>query len=265
MAIPPEELVYGIHAVEAVLEEDPSAVREVWIAARTARSARLGERLEAAGLAVRRGERGLLDRLAPGARHQGVVARVRGRSPAGWPAVLNAVEAARRGDDAGAGEAPMLLVLDRVQDPHNLGACLRSAAAAGVAAVVAPRRRAAGVTGAVRRVAAGAAERVAVVEVPNLARALRDLAERGVTVVGADPEAPDPAWDADLTGPLALVLGAEGAGLRRLTREHCDRLVAIPMTAGGASLNVSVAAGILLYEALRQRRPRAGPDPPPAP
>ena len=261
MPIPPEELVYGIHPVEAVLEEDPSAVREVWIAARTARSARLGERLEAAGLAVRRGERELLDRLAPGANHRGVVARVRRRSPAEWPAVLNAVEAARRG--SAADEAPMLLVLDQVQDPHNLGACLRSAAAAGVAAVMAPRRRAAGVTAAVRRTAAGAAERVAVVEVPNLARALRDLAERGVTVVGADPDAPDPAWDADLTGPLALVLGAEGAGLRRLTRERCDRLVAIPMTAGGASLNVSVAAGILLYEALRQRRPRLSPHPAP--
>ena len=260
--IPPAELLYGVHSVEALLEEDPSAVREVWIAARGARAVRLGERMEAAGLAVRRGGRPLLDRLAPGAKHQGVVARVRRRPAADWASVLDTVEAARR-REAGE-EAPLLLVLDRVQDPRNLGACVRSAAAAGVSAVVAPRRGAAEVTAAVRRTAAGGAERAPVVQVPNLARALRDLAERGVAIVGADPEAPEPAWDADLTGPLALVLGGEGAGLRRLTREHCDRFAAIPMTAGGASLNVSVAAGILLYEALRQRRPRGG-GPPPAP
>ena len=260
--IPPAELLYGVHSVEAVLEEDPSAVREVWIAARGARAVRLGERMEAAGLAVRRGDRPLLDRLAPGAKHQGVVARVRRRPATDWASVLDTVEDARRGN--GPGEAPLLLVLDRVQDPRNLGACVRSAAAAGVAAVVAPRRGAAGLTATVRRTAAGGAERAPVVQVPNLARTLRDLAERGVVIVGADPDAPEAAWDADLTGPLAFVLGAEGAGLRRLTRERCDRLVAIPMTAGGASLNVSVAAGILLYEALRQRRPRGG-GPPPAP
>ena len=255
MSLPPEELVYGVHPVEAVLDDDPSAIREVWVAARGARAARLVERIEAAGLAVRRCERETLDRLAPGARHQGVVARVRSRPAADWPSVLDSVERAIR--ESGAGEPPpLLLVLDQVQDPRNLGACLRSAAAAGAAAVVVPRRRAAAVTAAVRRTAAGGAERVPVVEVPNLARALRDLAARGVTVAGADPDAPLPAWNADLGGPLALVLGAEEGGLRRLTREHCDHLVAIPMTAGGASLNVSVAAGILLYEALRQRRAR---------
>ena len=263
MPIPSTELVYGIHPVEAVLEEDPSAVREVWVAAHTARAARLGDRLEEAGLTVQRGDRGLLDRLAPGATHQGVVARVRRRLPVDWPAILHGMDAARHGDAAA--EVPLLLVLDRVQDPRNLGACVRSAAAAGATAVVVPRRRAAGLTAAVRRTASGGAERIPVVEVPNLARALRGLAERGVTIVGADSDAPDPVWDAGLAGPLAFVLGAEGAGLRRLTRDCCDRLVTIPMMAGGASLNVSVAAGILLYEALRQRRPPPGRRPSSAP
>ena len=256
MSLPPAELVYGVHPVEAVLDDDPSALREVWVAARGGRAERLATRIEAAGLAMQRCGRETLDRLAPGARHQGVVARVRNRPAVHWPSILDSVERSIR--EGGAGGPPLLLVLDQVQDPRNLGACLRSAAAAGAAAVVVPRRRAAGLGAAVRRTAAGGAERVPLVEVPNLVRALRDLAARGVTVAGADPEAPLPAWKADLGGPLALVLGAEEDGLRRLTRERCDHLVAIPMTVGGASLNVSVAAGILLYEALRQRRPRPG-------
>ena len=255
MSLPPEELVYGVHPIEAVLDDDPSALREVWVAARGARTTRIAERIEAAGLSVRRSDRETLDRLAPGARHQGVVARVRRRAAADWPSILEAAEEAVRGGSPGL-PPPLVLVLDQVQDPRNLGACVRSAAAAGAVAVVVPRRRSAGLTAAVRRTAAGGAERVPVVEVPNLARALRDLAARGVTIAGAEPGAPLPAWNADLGGPLALVLGAEGGGLRRLTREHCDHLVAIPMTGGGASLNVSVAAGILLYEALRQRRSR---------
>ena len=255
MSLPPEELVYGVHPVEAVLDDDPSAIREVWIAARGAGTNRIAERIEAAGLSVRRCGRETLDRLAPGARHQGVVARVRRRAAADWPSILEAAGESVRGSGTGL-PPPLVLVLDQVQDPRNLGACVRSAAAAGAAAVVVPRRRSAGLTAAVRRTAAGAAERVPVVEAPNLARALRDLAARGFTIAGADPGAALSAWNADLGGPLALVLGSEEGGLRRLTREHCDHLVAIPMTAGGASLNVSVAAGILLYEALRQRRSR---------
>ena len=250
--MPAGELVHGVHAIEAVLDDDPSAVREAWIAARGPRAARLAHRIEAAGIALLRCDREVLDRLAPGVRHQGVMARVRSRAAPEWRPVLDAVERAVRGRDPDA-PPPLLLVLDQVQDPRNLGACMRSAAAAGAAAVVVPRRRAAGLTGTVRRTAAGGAERVPLVEVPNLARALRDLAACGVTIAGADPAAGRPAWEADLAGPLALVLGAEEGGLRRLTRDHCDHLLAIPMTAGGASLNVSVAAGILLYEAVRQR------------
>jgi 23S rRNA (guanosine2251-2'-O)-methyltransferase len=150
-------------------------------------------------------------------------------------------------------DSPLLLVLDGVTDPHNLGACLRSADAAGAHAVVIPKDRAAAVDGVVRKVAAGAAEFVPVATVTNLARALDMLKERGVWVVGTDAEAPETLYGADLDRPLALVLGAEGDGMRRLTRERCDFLVRIPMAGQVASLNVSVAAGIALFEARRQR------------
>jgi len=151
---------------------------------------------------------------------------------------------------------PLLLVLDGVQDPHNLGACLRSADAAGVSAVIAPRDRAAGVTPVARKVAAGAAETVPFIAVVNLARSLRQLKERGIRVIGTDGSAPTSVFDADFTAPTAIVLGSEGEGLRRLTRECCNQLVAIPMAGAVESLNVSVATGVLLYEAVRQRRKR---------
>ena len=211
MPVPASELVYGLHALGAVLDEDPSVILEVWIGATGPRAVRLAERIAAMGISVRRCDRGTLDRLAPGARHQGVVARVRSRRAPSWRSVLDQVAAAllRRGRDV---PPPLLLVLDQVQDPRNLGACVRSAAAAGATAVVVPRRRAAGVTAAVRRTAAGGTERVPVVEVPNLARALRDLSAGGLTIAGADAGASTPAWSTDLTGPLALVLGAEEGG-----------------------------------------------------
>jgi 23S rRNA (guanosine2251-2'-O)-methyltransferase len=147
-------------------------------------------------------------------------------------------------------------VLDGVQDPHNLGACLRSADAAGVAAVIVPRDRAAGLTPVVRKVAAGAAETVPLVSVVNLARTLRELKERGIWLTGTDDSADKSLYDVDLTGPLALVMGSEGEGMRRLTRECCDQLVSIPMGGAVESLNVSVAAGVVLFEAVRQRRVR---------
>ena len=148
----------------------------------------------------------------------------------------------------------MLLVLDGVTDPHNLGACMRSADAAGVAAVIAPRDRAAGMTPVVRKVAAGAAESVPFVAVVNLARTLRELKEKGVWLVGTADEAERTLYDVDLTGPTAIVMGSEGEGLRRLTRESCDELVRIPMAGAVESLNVSVASGVALFEAVRQRR-----------
>ena len=153
-----------------------------------------------------------------------------------------------------AGRDVLLLVLDGVQDPHNLGACLRCADAAGVSAVIAPKDRAAGLTPVVRKVAAGAAETVPFVQVTNLARTLKRLKELGVWIVGTEGEAGKDLYEADLKGPLAIVMGAEGAGMRRLTREGCDFSVRLPMRGVVESLNVSVATGIVLYEALRQRR-----------
>jgi 23S rRNA (guanosine2251-2'-O)-methyltransferase len=150
---------------------------------------------------------------------------------------------------------PLLLVLDGVTDPHNLGACLRVADAAGVHAVVAPKDHAVGINATVSKVASGAAETVPYCMVTNLARTLRELKERGLWIVGADEAGTQTLYQAELKGPLAWVLGAEGAGLRRLTREHCDLLVRIPMAGAIASLNVSVAAGICLFESVRQRTP----------
>lgn len=246
-------VAYGIHAVRALLTRNPQRVDGLWLLADREAGARLRELrdlAQGAGIAVTDADPALLDRLAGGERHQGVAASVRAR--AGDPETQ--LEEAL---DATAGQPPLLLVLDGVTDPHNLGACLRSADAAGVAAVIAPRDRAAGLTPVVRKVAAGAAESVAFVAVVNLARTLRELKERGVWLVGTANEAERTLFDVDLTGPTAIVMGSEGEGLRRLTREACDELVAIPMAGAVASLNVSVAAGVALFEAVRQRRPRA--------
>jgi 23S rRNA (guanosine2251-2'-O)-methyltransferase len=158
---------------------------------------------------------------------------------------------------AGAGSGPLLLVLDGLQDPHNLGACLRTAEGAGVTAAIAPRDRAVGLNPTVRKVACGAAECLPFVQVTNLARTLAGLMEHGIRVVGTAGEARDSLYDADLRGPLAVVLGAEEKGLRQLTRRYCDQIVQIPLQGTVESLNVSVAAGIVLFEALRQRSRRA--------
>jgi 23S rRNA (guanosine2251-2'-O)-methyltransferase len=147
----------------------------------------------------------------------------------------------------------LLLILDGVQDPHNLGACLRSAAAAGATAVIVPKDRAATLTPTARKVAAGGAERVPLVRVTNLARCMKDLQDAGIWIVGLAGEAEASLYSVDLKGPMAIAMGGEGEGLRRLTREHCDYLAKIPMASGMESLNVSVAAGISLFEALRQR------------
>ncbi|MEJ2514674.1 MAG: 23S rRNA (guanosine(2251)-2'-O)-methyltransferase RlmB [Gammaproteobacteria bacterium] len=247
--------IYGLHAVLSLLEAAPERVRQLWVQA-SRENESLGRILELAreaGIPVERVRRESLDRKAGGGRHQGVVA-----SAAEPPALDEA-------DLAGLLDAldrpPLLLVLDGVQDPRNLGACLRTADAAGVDAVIVPRDRASGLTGAARKAAAGAAETVPLVRVVNLARCLRALKERGIWVVGADAGSRDTIFGTDLAGPVAVVLGAEGSGLRRLTREHCDLLVALPMLGRVESLNVAVTAGIVLYHALSQRLPRAArPD-----
>jgi len=240
-------LAVGWHAVEAVLRSPAARVERVWMQAGRddARAARVLGLLSARAMAAERVDAGALDELAPGLVHQGVVARLQPREPLSE----SALEALLDGLD----HAPLVLVLDGVQDPHNLGACLRSADAAGADAVVVPRDRAASVTPAVRKVAAGAAEVVPVCQVTNLARCLRRLQARGLWLTGLDAQACVSLYQQDLRGATGLVLGAEAKGLRRLTRETCDFVAALPMQGMVESLNVSVAAGICLFEARRQR------------
>jgi 23S rRNA (guanosine2251-2'-O)-methyltransferase len=198
-----------------------------------------------AGVRLRQVSTDELDRLAEGGRHQGAVARLRGRQTQDEPylkALLKRLEV-----------PPFLLVLDEVQDPHNLGACLRSAEGAGVHAVVTPRDRSVGLTPTVRKVASGAAETLPFIQVTNLARTLKWLKQEGVWLIGTAGEADDLLYTTDMKGSLAIVMGGEGKGLRRLTREQCDLLVRLPMAGTVESLNVSVATGVTLYEAVRQR------------
>ena len=239
--------VYGLHAVSAVLDRSPERLLELWVAQPRddARIRDLQERARNVGVRVQSASGEALAKLVGDVVHQGAVASVRPLKGWGEHELLAALAQA-------AGE-PLLLVLDGVTDPHNLGACLRTADAAGAHAVLIPKDRAAAVDGVVRKVAAGAAEFTPVATVTNLARTLDVLKERGIWVVGTDGEAPQTLYAADLKRPLALVLGAEGVGMRRLTRERCDFLVRIPMAGHVESLNVSVAAGIALFEARRQR------------
>jgi 23S rRNA (guanosine2251-2'-O)-methyltransferase len=243
--------IAGINAVASSLEHDVGNVREVLIEA-GAKNARLTEIEETArrrDVSVRRIPLQSLEGIVGNLRHQGVIARYEAAKPTDERELPGLVEAA-------AGKA-LLLVLDGVQDPHNLGACLRTAAAAGVTAVVIPKDKAAPINATVRKVSAGAADRIPVVSVTNLARTLREIQKLGVWIYGLDGEAPAPIHATDLTGNVALVLGGEGEGMRRLTREHCDGLVKIPMPGEMESLNVSVATGIALFEAVRQRGAKA--------
>ena len=239
--------VYGLHAVSAVLERASERVLELWVAQTRddVRTRELKKRAEHLGIQVQAARAEVLVKLVGEVAHQGVVAAVRPLKL--WDAhdLIDALGQLP--------EDPLLLILDGVTDPHNLGACLRTADAAGVHAVVIPKDRAATVDAVARKVAAGAAEFVPVASVTNLVRTLDMLKERGIWVVGTDGEAPQTLYAVDLKRPLALVLGAEGDGMRRLTRERCDFLVRIPMAGQIESLNVSVAAGVALFEARRQR------------
>lgn len=241
-------IVFGLHAVRTLLSQHPQRVSQVLVQkgrddGRIAAIVQLAEQAKVR-VAVRDGQE--LDRLAAGERHQGVCAQIKSMGVLGEGALDELLDKLTG--------PPLLLVLDGVQDPHNLGACLRTADATGVAAVIVPRDRAAGLSPTVRKVASGAAETVPLIQVVNLVRTLRWLKERGIWTIGTDDEAPKSLFETSLTGPMALVLGAEGQGLRRLTREHCDALVSIPMRGVVESLNVSVATGVVLYEAVRQRQ-----------
>ncbi|HEY5701609.1 MAG TPA: 23S rRNA (guanosine(2251)-2'-O)-methyltransferase RlmB [Gammaproteobacteria bacterium] len=250
MTRPRVDWIYGHHAVAAVLADDPAGVREIWLESRAGGDAirRLESTAAEAGIAIQRVSRKALEKHLEDAVHQGVAARYR--------ASRNRQQSDLDGVLESAGDSLLLLLLDEVTDPHNVGACLRTADAAGVDAVIAPRRRAAGLTPAVRKVASGAAERMPLIQVANLAQAMARIAESGATLVGTSAGSKESLFEVDLRGPVALVLGSEDRGLRRLTRERCHRLVSLPMAGRVESLNVSVAAGICLFEAVRQRRGR---------
>jgi 23S rRNA (guanosine2251-2'-O)-methyltransferase len=247
------KVLFGFHAVTVRLKTAPASVGEVHVDAsrRDARMRQFVERAREAGARLVDSDDARLAQLAGTTRHQGVVARV---APLARGHTL---------DDVldGVSGPPLVLVLDSVTDPHNLGACLRVADGAGAHAVVAPKDHAVGLNATVAKVASGAAETVPYLMVTNLARSLNELKERDIRVVGLSDDAAATIYDVDLQGPVALVLGAEGPGMRQLTRRTCDELVRIPMAGAVESLNVSVAAGVCLYEALRQRRGRQ-PDVP---
>ena len=240
------ELVYGLHAVRVLLVRHPERVVRLWLLAGRddARAREVARLAQQHALPVEHAPAHKFKQLVGESVHQGIVAEIEPLPPWSEDDLL----AALAGRDS-----PLLLALDGVQDPHNLGACLRTADVCGALALIIPRDRAAQLTGAARKVAAGAAETTPVVTVTNLARSLRLLKDAGLTVVGADAQASQRAQDADLNQGVVLVLGAEGTGLRRLTRECCDDLVSLPQLGAVESLNVSVAAAMLLYEAVRQR------------
>jgi 23S rRNA (guanosine2251-2'-O)-methyltransferase len=239
------KILFGFHAVTVRLKTAPQSILEIHVDAtrRDQRMRQFAERARAAGARLVDSDDARLQQMAGTHRHQGVVARVEplARS-ASLDDTLDAIEG-----------APLLLVLDGITDPHNLGACLRVADGAGAHAVIAPRDHAAGINATVAKVASGAAETVPYFMVTNLARTLNELKERDIRIVGTADTASDSLYAADLRGPLALVLGAEGSGLRQLTARTCDELVRLPMKGAVESLNVSVASGVCLYEALRQR------------
>lgn len=242
-----ESMVWGIHAVSGLVKRSPERVLEVSVS-RERKDRRLDELIESVvkvGVAVTEVPRTSLDKMADDGAHQGVIARCRPRPAANENDLGDILDQVQ-------GKA-FLLVLDGVQDPHNLGACLRTADAVGVHAVIVPKDRAVGLTPVVRKTASGAAETVPFIRVTNIARTLRQLKDRGIWVVGAGGQTGSSFLNTDLRGPLAIVMGSEGKGLRRLTRENCDLLAELPMQGEVESLNVSVAAGVCLYLALGQR------------
>lgn len=240
------QIIYGINAVGALLERSPERVQQVFIQENLGpkRLARISQHLNRANADVRRVGVARLDELAGTAKHQGVAAFV---SPS---TILGEAEARERITEL---KRPLILLLDGIEDPRNFGACLRSADAAGADLVVTARSRNVGLTAVVSKVAAGAAEAQPIAQVANLVRFMEFMRDAGIWLVGTDGAAAQTLFDTDLTQPVGLVLGAEGRGLRRLTRERCDILVSLPLLGSVESLNISVAAGICLYEAVRQR------------
>ena len=240
-------LITGIHAVESALKNDADNITQVWIAEnkRNQRVKELIHHAQKRGLIAHRADMKMLDKLAKTRQHQGVVAEYNAPASSTEDDLLTLLEALD--------STPLLLVLDGVTDPHNLGACLRTADAAGVHAVIAPKDNAVGLTPAARKVASGAAETIPFVQVTNLVRTMEKIKQMGVWFIGTSDKATGDLYQQNFKTPTAIVMGAEGKGLRRLTEEHCDELIAIPMAGQVSSLNVSVATGVCLYEVVRQR------------
>ena len=250
------KVLYGFHAVGVRLKMAPQSIVEIYVdpTRRDARMRQFVERAGEAGVRLIEADSLRLAKLAGSAGHQGVCARVHALAPVhSLDQLLEDLDAANAALPLAERTAPLLLVLDGVTDPHNLGACLRVADGAGAHAVIAPKDHAAGINATVAKVASGAAESVPYFMVTNLARTLGELKERAIWITGTSDAATQTLYQVDLKGPTALVLGAEGQGMRQLTAKTCDQLVSIPMRGAVESLNVSVASGVCLYEALRQR------------
>ncbi|WAJ70588.1 23S rRNA (guanosine(2251)-2'-O)-methyltransferase RlmB [Catenovulum adriaticum] len=242
------ELIFGLHAAESLIESAPHRFIEIFCL-KGRNDDRLNKIISIArkhGISIQFTQRKTLDDKAKGEQHQGIVARVQ-PTPALTENDLDAILKQSN-------KPAFLLILDGVTDPHNIGACLRTADAAGVDAVIVPKDKSGSLTAVAKKVACGAAEVVPFIQVTNLARTLRDIQQQGVWVVGTAGEATQTLYQAKLTGPMALVMGAEGSGMRRLTRETCDELISIPMSGSVSSLNVSVATGVTLFEMVRQRQ-----------
>ncbi len=244
-----DQLIAGLHAVRTALKHGAASIVEVWVdeQRRDGRMKELLKQEKELRVTLHKVDKQVIEKLVPGTNNQGVAARTRVIGAQGEKALFERLDALER--------PPFLLVLDGVQDPHNLGACLRSAEATGIDAVITPRDRSAGLTPTACKIASGAAETLPFIQVTNLARTLRKLkSDYFIRLVGTAGEAEDELFDVDLTGPLAIVMGGEEKGLRHLTRETCDQLVKLPMAGAVESLNISVAAGVSLFEAVRQRR-----------
>lgn len=240
------EFLYGLHAMQSVIENEPERLIEIWIlkGRNDDRLINIVNQARRFGVSVQFCHRKVLDDKVNGEQHQGIVARAKPAKVLDERDLDQLIEKY---------DTPLLLVLDGVTDPHNIGACLRTADAAGAHGVIVPKDKSGGLTGTARKVACGAAEVIPFIQVTNLVRTLKQIQQQGIWVVGTAGETDQSIFDCTLTGPMALVMGAEGKGMRRLTRETCDELVKLPMAGSVSSLNVSVATGICLYEIVRQR------------
>lgn len=252
MAQSSEHLLTGINPIQALLESSPEQVIRLYVYAQSKnpRVINLEDQARTAGIPVERSDRQALDKISEGERHQDVIAIFRPDNlytEKDLNQLLGAIS-----------EAPLLLILDGITDPHNLGACLRSAEAAGVHLVIMPKDRSAGLTGVARKAASGAAEQIPLVYVTNLARVIKQLKKAGVWVAGTTDHGSQEIYEMDLSGPIALVMGSEGKGMRHLTESLCDYRIRIPMAGQVSSLNVSVATGVCLFEILRQRKKANG-------